>query len=338
MTAKACSSCDERHRAQYVWVLERAVRIASQGKGTKGVTPIAPAAVTAASKALAVNPKPAAKKPPPVPKTASGKPAAKVKLQPKLKLQPKEQPEEKPGEEVAKSSKGPPVFHRELRSLSGPESAFEQESTDSETYTSGENRVLREQQQRQQEQTALLTRLAESMTELARNTKREEPRKLLFDTKGIGKPEGFNNEEHTFRKWVRSVTNLVVSVFGKEFEKVLDWCLDQDGPCGRSRGRAWGAGRGVRFTRHRGPIVSFAFFLNPWRLVIGCSNGFEAWRRIHRRWDPLTAGRKRNILRAILNPERVKRWENVRAAIEQIEDLFRRYENRKNEAGERERL
>ena len=73
-------------------------------------------------------------------------------------------------------------------------------------------------------------------------------------------------------------------------------------------------------------------------LVIGCSNGFEAWRRIHRRWDPLTAGRKRNILRAILNPERVKRWENVRAAIEQLEDLFRRYENRKNEAGERERL
>ena len=82
-----------------------------------------------------------------------------------------------------------------------------------------ENRVLREEQQRQQEQTALLTRLAESMTELARNTKREEPRKLLVDTKGIGKPERFNHEEHTFRKWVRSVTNLVVSIFGKEFEK-----------------------------------------------------------------------------------------------------------------------
>ena len=28
----------------------------------------------------------------------------------------------------------------------------------------------------------------------------------------------------------------------------------------------------------------------------------------------------------------------MRAAIEQLEDLFRRYENRKNEAGERERL
>ena len=82
-----------------------------------------------------------------------------------------------------------------------------------------ENRALREQQQRQQDQTALLTRLAESMTELARKSKREEVRRLLVDT-----------EEHLFRKWVRSVTNLVVSIFGKEFEKVLDWCLDQDGP------------------------------------------------------------------------------------------------------------
>ena len=58
-----------------------------------------------------MNPKPAAKKPPPVPKTASSKPAAKVKLQPKPKLkpklQPKEQPEEKPGEEVAKKQQTP---------------------------------------------------------------------------------------------------------------------------------------------------------------------------------------------------------------------------------------
>ena len=143
--AKACSSCDERHRAQYPWVLERAARIASQGKGAKGATPIAPAAVTTASKALAVNPKPAAKKPPPVPKTASGKPAAKVKLQPKLKLQPKEQPEEKPGEEVAKSSKGPSVFLKPKQKppgapqpkWSGVRFPTEQESTDLETYTSG---------------------------------------------------------------------------------------------------------------------------------------------------------------------------------------------------------
>ena len=121
--AKACSSCDERHRAQYPWVLERAARIASQGKGAKGVTPIAPAAVTTASKALAVNPKPAAKKPPPVPKAASSKPAAKVKLQ----LKPKQKP---PGAPRQK--------------WSGIRFPTEQESTDSETYTSGSEVLVEE--------------------------------------------------------------------------------------------------------------------------------------------------------------------------------------------------
>ena len=76
--------------------------------------------------------------------------------------------------------------------------------------------------------------------------------------------------------------------------------------------------------------------------MVGCANlgasGFEAWRRLNRRWDPVTAGRKRNILRAILNPERTKTWEGVRPAIEQLDDLIRRYEARKNESGAREVL
>ena len=56
-------------------------------------------------------------------------------------------------------------------------------------------------------------------------------------------------------------------------------------------------------------------------LMVGASNGFEAYRRVHRRWDPRTSGRKRNILRAILQPERVKTWAAVRPAIEQLEEL-----------------
>ena len=65
-------------------------------------------------------------------------------------------------------------------------------------------------------------------------------------------------------------------------------------------------------------------------IVVGCANlaasGFEAWRRLSRRWYPVTAGRKRNILRAILNPDRTKTWEGVRLAVEQLDDLIRRYE------------
>ena len=54
--------------------------------------------------------------------------------------------------------------------------------------------------------------------------------------------------------------------------------------------------------------------------------------------SPVTAGRKRNVLMAILNPERTKSWEGVRPALEQLDDLIRRYEARKNEAGTREVL
>ena len=200
-----------------------------------------------------------------------------------------------------------------------------------------ENRVLLEQQQRQQEQTALLTRLAESRTELARNTKREEPRKLLVDTKGIGKPERFNNEEHTFRKWVRSVTNLVVSIFGKEFEKVLDWCLDQDGPDDITVDEveaAHGEPDGVSGLPDIGDqlfrLLSSLTHGETEDLVIGCSNGFEAWRRIHRRWDP---GRE-----TYSEPRTCETVGKCEGRNRQLEDLFRRYENRKNEAGERERL
>jgi hypothetical protein len=41
-------------------------------------------------------------------------------------------------------------------------------------------------------------------------------------------------------------------------------------------------------------------------LLVGAGNGYEAQRKLCRRWDPATSGRKRNLLRAILNPERCK--------------------------------
>ncbi|CAJ1448593.1 unnamed protein product, partial [Effrenium voratum] len=63
-----------------------------------------------------------------------------------------EQPEEKPGEEVAKSSKGPPVFLKPKQKPPGaPQQKWsgirfptEQESTDSETYTSGSEVLVEE--------------------------------------------------------------------------------------------------------------------------------------------------------------------------------------------------
>ena len=163
----------------------------------------------------------------------------------------------------------------------------------------------------------------------------------------------FNNEELGFRRWSRTVCNLTVGVFGKEFQDVLEYCLDRDDPVDMTElenkfgidpeidpdvGIPGLADKCDQLYR----VLSSLTSGESGDLVVGCANlgasGFEAWRRLNRRWDPVTAGRKRNILRAILNPERTKTWEGVRPAIEQLDDLIRRYEARKNESGAREVL
>eukprot|EP00971_Amphidinium_carterae_P032249 635369-Amphidinium_carterae.1 len=43
-----------------------------------------------------------------------------------------------------------------------------------------------------------------------------------------------------------------------------------------------------------------------WDIIVGAGPGseIEAWRRLHRRWDPLTTGRARGLLREIIAPSR----------------------------------
>eukprot|EP00971_Amphidinium_carterae_P332057 6465990-Amphidinium_carterae.1 len=68
-------------------------------------------------------------------------------------------------------------------------------------------------------------------------------------------------------------------------------------------------------------------------LVVGAGpgEGLEAWRRLHRRWDPLTTGRARSLLREILSPSRAKaaKLAELQGAVERLEDLMRRYCMRK---------
>eukprot|EP00971_Amphidinium_carterae_P175743 3483520-Amphidinium_carterae.1 len=56
----------------------------------------------------------------------------------------------------------------------------------------------------------------------------------------------------------------------------------------------------------------------------GAGEGLEAWRRLHRRWGPLTTGRARGLLREILTPGRAKLSE-LQGAVERLEDLMRRH-------------
>ena len=209
-----------------------------------------------------------------------------------------------------------------------------------------ENEALRAQQTGVAEMVKSLGDLAKSLE----SKSERKDRRLLVDTKGLGKPETFNNDEQSFRRWARTVCNLTVGVFGKEFQDVLDYCLDLEDAVDFTTLE-------TKFGDDLDPdgiprlddkcdqlyrVLSSLTTGESEDLVVGCANlaasGFEAWRRLNRRWDPVRAGRKRNILRAILNPERTKTWEGVRPAVEQLDDLIRRYEARKNESGQRETL
>ena len=136
---------------------------------------------------------------------------------------------------------------------------------------------------------------------------------------------------------VKKICNLTVGVFGKEFQDVLDHCLDLEDAVGfdileqKFEYDELSHDQGIRDIADKCDqlyrVLSSLTTGESEDLVVGCENlkasGFEAWRRLNRRWDPVTAGRKRNILRAILNPERTKTWGGVRPAIEQLDDLIR---------------
>ena len=60
-------------------------------------------------------------------------------------------------------------------------------------------------------------------------------------------------------------------------------------------------------------------------------NPLEAWRRLQKRYDPTTGGRKRNLLFTIISPGRCSLLE-LQAAIERWESYVSRYEKKlKNE-------
>ena len=56
-------------------------------------------------------------------------------------------------------------------------------------------------------------------------------------------------------------------------------------------------------------------------------NPLEAWRRLQKRYDPTTGGRKRNLLRTIISPGRCSHLE-VQAGIDRWESYVSRYEKK----------
>ena len=111
------------------------------------------------------------------------------------------------------------------------------------------------------------------------------------DTKGLGKPPPLKNTESEFVSWARLTENFVVS------------------------------------TEVTMPLGTLRMLTDQlYTLLISL---VEAWRRLHKPWDPFTTGRARGVHGEILSPGRAKLVE-LQGAVERLEDLMIRYTQRRD--------
>ena len=162
-------------------------------------------------------------------------------------------------------------------------------------------------------------------------------RRMLVDPKGLGKPPLFSGREEDFYVWTKKVENYVSGVFPNVRGALAFEAESQDVVTAAT------VALGVpELGSEMSAEIDGQFFIVMSALTDGESfdvvmsaggdHGFESWRKLHRRWDPYTAGRARSLLREILSPQRAKLSE-LMGAIERMEDLVRRYSSRREAQG-----
>ena len=148
----------------------------------------------------------------------------------------------------------------------------------------------------------------------------------LVDTTGLGKPPPLKNTESEFVSWARRTENFVVSAHPGARD-VLTWAVEKE-----SATEVVMPPDTLRMLADQLYIVLMTLVEGePFDILVGSGSGegLEAWRRLHKRWDPLTTGRARGLLREILSPGCAKLVE-LQGAVERLEDLMRRYTQRRD--------
>ena len=201
---------------------------------------------------------------------------------------------------------------------------------------STENQVLRQEQAQPTRAEHLMEALGQAVTALQAVRTGATQSQSLVDLKGLGKPPVFKNESARFTEWLRKTSGFLVAAYGASFRQVLEWIEDQDGPVTREDLHAqFGelSSDPVQDLSEKDAQVHVALLSltegESFDVVMGAApHGLEALRRLVRRWDPLSGGKRRALLRQILVPERA-RFADLASALEKWEELVRRYEKRR---------
>ena len=125
----------------------------------------------------------------------------------------------------------------------------------------------------------------------------------------------FKGECSKFTEWFRKTTGFLIAFCGSAFRPVIEWTEDQDnvmtneafcrqfGPIGAEP---------VEDVQEKSEQVHVALLVltesESFDIGLGVApSGLEALRRLVRRWDPLSGGKRRALLRQILVPVQTAR-------------------------------
>ena len=171
----------------------------------------------------------------------------------------------------------------------------------------------------------------------------------LVDPKGLGKPQTLGEQaEDRFRLWAVKLEDYVTGVFGGKSREVLEWAASNDSEITLTEiGGAYGSQADLidqwdevyTFDEQLYTVLRATTESTPFDLVENTEKGrgLEAWRSLHRKYDPSTGGRKRAMLNALTSPERAT-YDTLAGALERWKALRSRYDRKRDQLGNREVL
>ena len=154
--------------------------------------------------------------------------------------------------------------------------------------------------------------------------------RAFIESRAFSKLANFDSKAASWKDWAFKFENMAAAVVPSSRD-TLDWAAQQDTPILNVDDVEAGPDS-VEINPQ--VYVALAELLEGEALDIVQNTtrgaGLEAWRKLVRRFDPQTVGRKRTLLSRIINPGTVKVHELSRA-IEQWEERVRSYQSRARE-------
>ncbi|CAE7245381.1 unnamed protein product [Symbiodinium sp. CCMP2592] len=192
--------------------------------------------------------------------------------------------------------------------------------------------------------------LAAVQRETLERARAREEKVTLVDNKGLAKPDKFgrHGSEGSFLQWKVRLETFILSVH-KDLEQPLAYAEDCDEQLTATKLKAL-FGPTTPAVEHIPGLEEKDAQLHAvlqtlcegeaFTLVrsAGRGAGLEAWRKLHRRYDPSTGGRRRALLRSVLAPQKCQRIEDLSSAIELWEEAVRQFEARRRPDGTRAQL